>query len=403
MTTKKTTTIDTIIQSKLPPEPETGVNVEIGDEAGSVRTVDYEIRTVEQALARAEIDLAVWEVTESKIGSHELGMKMKKHHGGGDGKGYDTYYPIKRTLWSVSVKLRRKIPKNIMLAFEALYDKMKGWEPKYGKLPPLLKIKDPHQLEVSLFDVHFGKMAWGEETGTDYDMKIAGRIYQNATDDLLARTQSYPIETVLFPVGQDYFHVDNASSTTVNFTPQDVDTRYGKMIHEGTLAVIRAIDSLVARAKVKVIWVPGNHDRTTSYHLVRELKAWYRNCDRVEVDAGPKVRKYEVYGPALIGFTHGDSEPHRDLPTIMASEVPQLWAATTDHVWHIGHFHKKKEVRHTAADSFGSCRVVTLPSLSGTCAWSFRNGYTGTKRAAEAFLWSKNSGYTGTFSVNARQ
>lgn len=379
--------------------PQPGLSKTIGDNEATVESFDYEIRTVEQALQRAEVDLAVWEPYQTKVNSYQVGMKIKWHTEKKSGA-----YPIKRTLWQVSVKLRRKVPKSILQAFEGLYEKMKGHEPDYRKLPALPKLNDPHLLEVSLFDVHFGKLAWGAETGTDYDMRLAEVIYLNAVQDLLARTSGFPVEYVLFPIGQDFFHVDNSRNRTVNDTPQDLDTRYGKMIELGTMAVIKAIDLLIARAKVKIIWVPGNHDRTTSYHLAREIKAWYRNCERVQVDVGPMTRKYEMYGRSLIGFSHGDQEPHRDLPTIMASEVPDLWAkATNDRCWHIGHFHKKKEVRHTAADSFSSCRVVTLPSISGTDAWHFSAGYTKTKRAAEAYLWSKTDGYTGSFSVNARE
>ena len=357
-----------------------------------IESLDYECRTVDDVIARAKVDLAAWEVERSVVNCWQVGMKLKRN---------GETFPVKRSLWQIKVWLRRKVPKNIYAAFEAIYERMRGHEPNY-KLPKLPKITDPHMLEASLVDEHFAMLAWGAETGDDYDMKIAERIYLNAVQDILVRTQGYPIEQVLFPVGNDYFHIDNAQNRTVNGTQLDADSRYGKMIELGTMAIIRAIDMLMQRAKVKVIWIPGNHDRTTSYHLVRELKAWYRNCDRIEVDAGPKVRKYEHYGATLLGFTHGDMEPHRDLPTIMASEVPKLWAETTDHVWHIGHFHKKKEMRHTAADSFGSCRVAVLPSLVSRDAWHFSSGYVGGKRAAEAYLWSKATGYTGHFSVNAR-
>ena len=383
----------------LPEAPETKVEVDFGDDFGRVETVDYEIKTVNQALARAQVNLAVWEPVECKVGSSQVGMKMRRVQKGGA----ITYYPIKRTLWRVSCKLKRKIPKNILLAFEGLYEKMKGHEPDYRKLPPLPKLKEKFMLEVSLFDHHFGKLAWGAETGTDYDMKIAESLYLNAVQDLLARTQGYPVEKILFPIGQDFFHVDNSQNRTVNDTQQDLDTRYGKMIELGTEAVIKAIDFLIARAPVEIIWVPGNHDRTTSYHLAREIRAWYHTTDRVSVDVSPQIRKYYMYERSLIGFTHGDSEPHRDLPTIMASERPELWAKAVDRVWHVGHYHKKKEVRHTAADSFQNCRVQTLNSLSGTDFWHYKMGFVGGKRCAEAFLWSAADGYTGTFSVNARQ
>ena len=395
------TTVRDVVNAAVPPQseqPKTGVTTEFGDEHGKVDIVDYEIKTEKQALERAGIDLAVWEPVECKVGSHEVGMKIKWRRGDRAG-----CYPIKRTLWHVSIKLKRRIKKNAYAAYEAIFERMKGYEPKFTGLPKLLKLSDPHMLEVSLFDHHFGKLAWGEETGTDYDMKIAESLYLHGVQDLLSRTVGYPIDRILLPIGQDYFHIDNSQNRTVNDTQQDLDSRYGKMIEHGTIAIIRAIEYLIPRAKVKVLWVPGNHDRTTSYHLAREIKAWYRNCDRVEVDISPTTRKYEFYGESLIGFTHGDEEKHGDLPTIMASEEPQLWAKAKDRWWHIGHYHKKKETRHTAADSFANCRVSILPSLSGTDAWHFRKGYVGGKRCAEAWLWSKANGYTGQFSVNARE
>lgn len=377
---------------------DTGVTLNLGEDEGRVDSVDYEVRTVAEALARAEVDTAIWEPFWSKVNSYQVGMKIKKFREGRTVK----EQPIKRTLWQVSVKLRRKVPKNILHSFEALYARMEGHEPQYLKLPKLPKLVDPHMLEVALFDHHFGKLAWQPETGSNYNLKIAERVYLQAIEDLLVRTSGYPVEKVLFPIGQDFFHVDNSKNRTTNDTPQDLDSRYAKMIEIGTLAVVKAIDRLLERAAVKVLWVPGNHDRTTSYHLVRELKAWYRQCERVEIDVSPKTRKYEIYNKSLIGFTHGDEEPHRDLPTIMASEEPALWAAAEDRHWHIGHYHKKKEMRHTAADSFGNCRVTILPSLSGTDAWHYRKGFVGSRRAAEAWLWSKKHGYTGQFSINAR-
>jgi hypothetical protein len=40
-------------------------------------------------------------------------------------------------------------------------------------------------LEVALMDVHFGMLAWGKETGTDYDIDIAEELFLYAVQDLL--------------------------------------------------------------------------------------------------------------------------------------------------------------------------------------------------------------------------
>jgi hypothetical protein len=66
--------------------------------------------------------------------------------------------------------------------------------------------------------------------------------------------------------------------------------------------------------------VPGNHDPQTSYFLAKVLEAWFKNAKDVEINTEPKPRKYFLYGVNLIGFAHGDDEPLRDLPSLMANE-----------------------------------------------------------------------------------
>ncbi|WP_221624026.1 hypothetical protein, partial [Burkholderia cenocepacia] len=82
------------------------------------------------------------------------------------------------------------------------------------------------------------------------NIRLSERIFLNAVTDLLARTVNFPTDYILFPVGQDFFHVDNSQNRTVNDTLQDLDTRYAKMIETGTLDMIHAIDMLISRARV---------------------------------------------------------------------------------------------------------------------------------------------------------
>jgi DNA repair exonuclease SbcCD nuclease subunit len=164
--------------------------------------------------------------------------------------------------------------------------------------------------------------------------------------------------------------------------------------------MVAAIDRLMLVAPVKVLVVPGNHDRANALKLGVVLDAWYRNTDRVEVDAGPDLRKYEPYGVNLIGFTHGSEEKHADLPLTMAQEKPAEWARALHKEWHLGHFHKRKQQNFTAGDTHGGVPVRILPSLSGTDAWHYMKGYVKGQRAAEAYLWSFDNGYAGHFSSN---
>ena len=222
-------------------------------------------------------------------------------------------------------------------------------------------------------------------------------MYVDAVEDLLSKSASYNIEKILLPIGQDFFHINNAENTTVKGTAQDVDGRPHKVFEAGYMAVIKAINNCLRTAPVEVLWIPGNHDRETSYYLAKYLEAYYRNTDHVTVDAGSKSRKYYHYGVTLLGFTHGNEEPHRDLPIIMASECSDIWNAVTCREWHVGHFHKRKETRYLAGDSFGAVGVRILPSLSGTDKWHYDKGYVNSHRVAEAYLWNLETGYAGHF------
>lgn len=347
-------------------------------------SVSHDVQTVEDALAKAEVDTAIWEVERTLINSWEVvGNKIGR-----------------QPLWQVKVWLRRRVSKVMEDAAKLLADRMAKHAPKYTA-PKRKRVKREHMLEVSPFDLHFGKLAWAMETGEDYDLDIAERVYESAVQDLAAKAQAFDIGKIVLPIGQDFFHIDNLAGETVNGTPQDTDGRYAKMFAAGAMACVRSIDFLRQIAPVQILWVPGNHDRTVSWHLASYLGAWYRRDKAVTADDSPRHRKYIPWGKVLLGFTHGDEEPHRDLPTIMAGEVPELWAASIHREWHLGHFHKRKEVRHVAGDTFGPVHVRILPSLSGTDAWHYRKGFVGGQRAAEAYLWSRD-GYEGHFSARVR-
>lgn len=358
-----------------------------------IEAADDRICTVDDAIKKAGVDTAIWEVEKVVVNGYDVTMKLKRN---GEEK------PFRSQNQQIKIVLRRKVPKPIADASAELIERMKKHSPKYPKPPAVKKSKDPHMVEIAVFDTHFGKLAWAPETGENWDIHIAENVFAWAIDNLLNRVRGFDIEYLLFPLGQDFFHIDDARKMTVHETPmEDVDGRYAKIFGAGCMACVNAIDRMAEIAPVKVLWVPGNHDRTSSWHLVAYLSAWYRRYGRVTIDLSPRARKYERYGATLLGFTHGDEEKHVSLPTIMAAEAPADWAAAKYREWHVGHWHKRKEVRFNASDTHVGVPVKVLPSLCGTDYWHYTKGYVNNQRAAEAYLWSKANGYTGHFSANA--
>lgn len=358
-----------------------------GDKA-TVLTKSRTIRTVEDALDYAQIDKRVWEVDRVVVNSWEVGGKVGP-------KAQQKWSRCQ--LWQVKVTLKRRFPQYIVDAIDDLIVGIKTHKPKTPKAPKRAR-SNPHMLEISLFDSHFGKFAWGKETGENYDLNIAEDIYFNAVNEIIEKSNKFNVNKILYPIGNDFFHVNNWNNTTARGTPQDVDTRFQKVFNVGCRAIINAIDRCLQVAPVEVIWVPGNHDPETSFYMAKVLEAWYHGSSKdVVVDVGPEERKYIHYGTSLIGFTHGDEEKHADLPNIMAGERPEEWASTKHREWHLGHFHKKKETRFSAGDTHTGVPVVVLPSLSGTDKWHYKKGYVKNRRAAVGYLWNYESGYSAHF------
>ena len=353
------------------------------NDTATITSVSSRIKTPDEALKYGNIDTTIWEIERQVLNSWESASKI-------DGAITTT------TLWQVKLWLRRRAPKHITDGLEALFDRT----PARAAKPKQRDSKaDPHMLEVSVFDAHFGKLCWQAEK---FDTNVAEKVFLNAVDDLLSKTNNWDVERILFPIGNDFFHVDNWQGTTTRGTKMDSDRPFAQVFEAGTMAIVHAVERCLDVAPVELLWVPGNHDASTSWYMTRFLAAWFRKQDDVIVDNDPRPRKYRHYGVNLIGFTHGNEEQHRDLPAIMAAEVPELWANSRWREFHLGHYHRAKQLVIKNTDEFSGVRVRVLPSLSGTDSWHFAKGYVENKRAAEAYLWSKAEGYSGHFSSNIK-
>lgn len=256
--------------------------------------------------------------------------------------------------------------------------------------------------EIAPADVHVGKYAWDDEAGASYDVEIAEQTFAQAVIDSDERTfrMADALGETLYIAGNDFLQTDNLAGTTTSGTYVDTDTRYIRSFRRAFRLHRWAIDRLADRGRVRVVVVPGNHDRLTAFQLGHSLESWYHDDPRVTIDNSPKLRKYHAVGINLLGWTHGSEEKEDDLPMIMATEQPELWAKSLHREWHIGHFHKSKETRYTAGDSFQGVRVRVLPALCGPDAWHYAKGYVGGLPACESYLWHPQQGFAGMISSN---
>lgn len=346
-----------------------------------------EIRTLEELVSKTNIDLKKWKIT-----------KWVQNYWGNSN---DPHWQVKAFLDQRILDKDPELQKNYLL------NEIKEYQLQYQlqerafeetvletevqiAMNEFLNQKD-YLLEISIPDLHIGKLAWGLESGEDYDIAIAVDRYKKAISTLLHRAPKAGIEKIVLPVGNDLIHIDNAENQTTAGTTVDTDGRFAKIIQVAKKLLIETIDELKQIAPVEVIIVRGNHDSTVTFLLGEVIEAWFHADPLVTVDNSPKWRKYYQYGKVGVQLTHGDKEKHEELGMIFANEEPQLWAATKYRFCKVGHFHKTRKQNWISLDSKPGFQIEVIPSLSGTDEWHSGKGYLSNKQA-KAFLYHKEEG-----------
>lgn len=242
-------------------------------------------------------------------------------------------------------------------------------------------------LEIAMPDLHVGKLAHSAETGRrPYDVKIAVATFERALEALIERSKGYDISEVLLVVGNDLFHTDNEANTTTGGTPVSTDGRFYKTFWKTRAMMVRAVERLRSVAHVRVLIVPGNHDRQTAFHLGDSLECYFHDDSRVKIENSPMPRKYVEWGNCFLGFCHGDEGKRSDYALLMAAEQSQAWGRTKFREMHVGHLHSLK------VEEYHGVRVRVLSALTEADDWHAAQGYIGAVRQAEAFVWSKTEG-----------
>ena len=345
------------------------------------------IKTIDDLIQQCDIDLDVWDVDRYVVNKWEVGSNV-------DGQ------IIVEPLFQIKAWLKKQNDVfQLKQIREQLIKDVKEFSPTYTPIE-YKKIDKGQLLEINIFDLHFGKLCWGLETGDNYDTKIARKRFLNAISAIISRVKGYDVKRILFPVGNDFFNSDDLNNQTTAGTPQDEDVRWQKTFRAGRKLLIEGIDMLSQVAPVDVVVVQGNHDWERSFYVGDVLDCWYNKNENVNVNNDPTPRKHYKFGNCLISYTHGNNEKINDLPLLVATEVPKLWASTQFREIHIGHLHHKKEIKYMSTQEHKGMVIRYMRSLSGTDAWHNLKGYKGATQACEAFIWDENEGLICQFSHN---
>lgn len=245
--------------------------------------------------------------------------------------------------------------------------------------------KGNYMFELPIMDLHFGKLSLSEDVAEPYNYELARERFNYIIDESINNIKNYDIDEIVFPIGSDFFHVDNVNMSTTAGTRQDSDLSPQLIFKYGLECLIDGIMKLSKIAKVKVFCVNGNHDYLTSYHAVYSLWCYFHNNENVIVNVGTSPRKYVQYGNNLLGFTHGDKERQR-IDGLMQIEAREMWGNTKYHEFHCGHLHSEQTKENNGII------FRNLSSVCGTDTWHHTSGYIGAVKKCQSFLWHKTYG-----------
>ena len=276
---------------------------------------------------------------------------------------------------------------------DEIIQSMNEHSPKYETIKRE-KCKDGHLIVIDPADIHIGKLGLQEETGDEYNNSIAINRVLDGVVGVISKSSGFNIDKIVFVAGNDILHTDNPKRTTTNGTPQDTDGMWYNNFMIAKHLYIKVIEYLKNFADVHFVFNPSNHDYTSGFFLADVIASWFRNSKNVTFDTSISHRKYFVYHDNLIGTTHGDGAKDSDLPLLMAHEAPNEWAATTKRYIYTHHVH------HKTSKDYAGVTIESARSASGTDSWHHRNGYTGAKKAIEAFIHSKKDGQVARITHN---
>jgi len=268
---------------------------------------------------------------------------------------------------------------------------MSEYSPAYKKVKRK-DITEKHLLVIDIADLHIGKLADKSETGDSYNSDIGVKRALEGVNGILSKAKGFPIDKILFIIGNDVLHIDNANKSTTSGTTQDVDGMWYKNYEIARDLYINIIETLITVADVHVVHNPSNHDYISGFMLADSVYCWFRNHKNVSFDVSNAHRKYFIYGKNLIGSSHGDGAKMADMPLLMANEAPLQWANTFYRYIYLHHIHHKDVTKFKSGKDYQGVTVEYLRSPSGTDSWHHRNGYQHAPKAIEAFIHNKQFG-----------
>lgn len=291
--------------------------------------------------------------------------------------------------WVKTNKTQDDILRSLRAAVDTLKESIKPIKP----IAKPLKFKNNKLCnQYTLTDYHLGMMSWSEETGADWDLKIAeDTLVKFFEAGILSSPNAN--ECIFAQIG-DFLHWDGLDAVTpASKHVLDADTRFTKLVRVAIRVIRRVINLLLNKyQKVNVLMAEGNHDPASSVWLRELLCALYENEPRVIIDTNPDPYYCIVFGKVCLFYHHGHKRSFKTLDSAFVGKFKKEFGNSEFVYGHTGHLH------HDRIES----NLMVLEqhrTLAAKDAYASRGGYL-SGRDSKVITYHKDHGEVGRIIVN---
>lgn len=225
-------------------------------------------------------------------------------------------------------------------AMRAAVDAFKDEIPRLTPLPGPVRSTNASLCNCYVItDYHLSMLSHKEETGADWDLKIASETLLKWFAQAIA--QSPDAEVGVFAQLSDLLHADGLEPLTpASKHVLDVDTRFYKVVRTVISLLRQIIDMLLAKHKrVHLVMADANHDPVSQIWLREWLAVLYENEPRITVDRSPSPYNAFEFGKVALFFHHGHKRKVTNVAEVFAAQFREMFGRTKYAYAHTGHLH----------------------------------------------------------------
>ncbi len=226
-----------------------------------------------------------------------------------------------------------------LAAFRAMVDGLKEDLPRITIMPAPQHVEEDLLNQFVVTDSHFGMLAHREETGADYDLRLAEQLL---LDWFAAAVAGAPqAHTAVLAQLGDLLHHDALESVTpAHKHVLDADSRLHKVVRVVIRTLRRVVDMLLQKHKhVHVVMASGNHDPASSVWVRELLATIYENEPRVTVDTSPMLYYAYKWGDTALFYHHGHKRGVAQVDATLAGMFREMFGQSKYAFAHVGHLH----------------------------------------------------------------